>query len=106
MAYCVDRGAYGACALTELKNKAHARPTHACGVEYLRAYVKSLRRKIWMDFSPISGELTGKQVDRGRFVNLQVNEIKRKENEAQMREELIPSPQYGRQSVCTQFITR
>jgi hypothetical protein len=74
----VDRGAYGACALTELKNKAHAHSTRACGVEYLRACVKSLRRKIRMDFSPISGELTGKQVSRGRFVNLQVNEIKRK----------------------------
>jgi hypothetical protein len=77
----VDRGAYGACALTELKNKAHARPTRACGVEYPRACVKSPRRKIRMDFSPISGELTGKQVGRGRFVNLQVNEIKRKANE-------------------------
>jgi hypothetical protein len=105
-AYCVDRGAYGACALTELKRKAHARPTRACGVEYPRACVKSPRRKIRMDFSPISGELTGKQVGRGRFVNLQVNEIKRKANKAQMREELIPSPQYGRQSVCTQFVTR
>jgi hypothetical protein len=39
---------------------------------------KVLRRKIQMDFSSISGELTGKQVGRGRFVNLQVNEIKRK----------------------------
>jgi hypothetical protein len=58
-----------------------------------------------MDFSPISGELTGKQVGRGRFVILQVNEIKRKENKAQMREELIPSPQYVRQSVCTQLVT-
>jgi hypothetical protein len=28
-------------------------------------------------------------------VNLQFNEIKRKSNKAQMREELIPSPQYG-----------
>jgi hypothetical protein len=94
MASYVDRGAYGACVLTELKNKARARPTRACGVEYLCACVKSPRRKIRMDFSPISGELTGKQVDRGRFVNLQVNEIKRKANKAQMREELIPSPQY------------
>jgi hypothetical protein len=92
VAYYVDRGAYGACALTELKIKAHAHPTHACGVEYPRAYVKSPRRKIRMDFSPISGELTGKQVGRGRLVNLQVNEIKRKENKAQMREELVPSP--------------
>jgi hypothetical protein len=72
-----------------------------------RAPVSKVREeKIWMDFSPISGELTGKQVGRGRFVNLQVNEIKRKENKAQMREELIPSPQYGRQSVCTQFVTK
>jgi hypothetical protein len=57
-AYCVDRGAYGACARTELKRKAHARPTRACGQEYPRACVKSPRRKIRMDFSPISGELT------------------------------------------------
>jgi hypothetical protein len=58
-----------------------------------------------MDFSPISGELTGKQVGKGRFVNLQVKEIKRKANKAQMREGLIPFPQYGRQSVRTLFIT-
>ena len=45
-----------------------------------------------MNFSPISGELTGKQVSRGRFVNLQVNESKRKANKAQMREEFIPFP--------------
>jgi hypothetical protein len=38
-------------------------------------------------------------------VNLQVSEIKRKSNEAQMREEFIPIPQYGRQSVCTLFVT-
>jgi hypothetical protein len=68
--HCVDRGAYGACALTELKKKAHARrektvaqaharTMRACGVEYPRACVKSPRRKIRMDFSPISGELTG-----------------------------------------------
>jgi len=75
----VDRGTYGACALIELNNKAHARPTRACGVKYPHACVKSLRRKIRMDFSPISGDFTGKQVGRGRFVNLQVNEIKRKE---------------------------
>jgi hypothetical protein len=75
----VDRGAYGTCTLTELKNKMHARLTRACGVEYSRACVKYPRREIQMDFSPISGELTGKQVGIGRFVNLQVNEIKRKE---------------------------
>jgi hypothetical protein len=91
MAYYVDRGAYGACALTELRIKAPTCPTRAC--------VKNPRRKIQMDFSPISGELTGKQVGRGRFMNLQVNEIKRKANKAQMREELIPSPQWSRQSV-------
>ena len=102
----MDRGVYGAYTLTELKNKAHACPTRACEVEYLHACVKSLRRKIRMDFSPISDDLTGKQVGRGRFVNLRVNEIKRKTNKAQMREELIPTPQYGRQSICTQFITR
>jgi hypothetical protein len=101
----VDRGAFGACALTELKRKAHARPTRACGQENPRACVKSPRRKIRMDFSPISGELAVKQVGRGRFVNLQVNKSKRKANKAQMREELIPSPQYGRQSVCTLFVT-
>jgi hypothetical protein len=61
-AYCVDRGAYGACALTELKQKAHARSMRACGVKYPHAYVKSPRRKIRMDFSPIFGDLTAKQV--------------------------------------------
>jgi hypothetical protein len=81
------------------------RLTRACGQENPRACVKSMRRKIRMDFSPISGELAIKQVGRGRFVNLQVNKNKRKENKAQMREELIPSPQYGHQSVCTQFVT-
>jgi hypothetical protein len=65
---------------------------------------KSLGRKFRIDFSPISDELTVNQVGRGRFVNLQVNEIKRKANEAQMREEIIPSPQYGRQSVCTLLV--
>ena len=95
-----------ACAQKEGDEQAHARTMRVCGVEYPRAYDKSLRRKIQMDFSPISGELAGKQVGWGRFVNLQVNEIKRKANKAQMREELIPSSQYGRQSVCTQFITR
>jgi hypothetical protein len=58
----VDRGTYGACALTELKNKVPARPTRVCGVKYPRVCVKSPRRKIQMDFSPISGELIGKQV--------------------------------------------
>ena len=61
-------------------------------------------RKIRIDFSLISDELTVNQVGRGRFVHLQVSEIKRKANEAQMREEFIPSPQYGRQSVCTLFV--
>jgi hypothetical protein len=37
-------------------------------------------------------------------LNLQVSEIKRKANEAQMREELYQTPQYGRQSVCTLFV--
>jgi hypothetical protein len=37
-------------------------------------------------------------------MNLQVSKSKRKENEAQMREELYQSPQYGRQSVCTLFV--
>jgi hypothetical protein len=73
----VDRGAFGACALTELKRKAHARSTRACGQKNPRACVKSPRRKIRMDFSPISGELAGKQVGRGRFVNLQVNKSKK-----------------------------
>jgi hypothetical protein len=104
-ASCVDRGAFGACALAELKRNAHARPTRACVQENPRACVKSPRRKIRMDFSPISGELAGKQVGRGRFVNLQVNKSKRKANKAQMREEFIPSPQYGRQSVCTLLVT-
>jgi hypothetical protein len=105
-ASCVDRGAYGTYALTKLKDKVPACPTRACGVKYPSACVKNPRRKIRMDFSPISGELTDKQVDKGRFVNLQVNEIKRKENKAQMREELIPSPQWSHQSICTQFVTR
>jgi hypothetical protein len=65
---------------------------------------KSPGRKIRIDFSPISDESTVNQVGRGRFVNLQVSEIKRKANEAQMREEFIPSPQYGRQSVCTLLV--
>ena len=73
----MDRSACGACARTELKVKAHVLPTRACGQENPRTCVKSPRRKIQMDFSPISDELTGKQVGRGRFVNLQVNEIKK-----------------------------
>ena len=68
-----------ACTQRENIAQVHARTMPTCGVEYPRTYVKSPRRKIRMDFSPISGELTGKQVGRGRFVNLQVNEIKRKE---------------------------
>jgi hypothetical protein len=65
---------------------------------------QKVREKFRIDFSSISDELTVNQVGRGRFVNLQVSEIKRKANEAQMREEFIPSPQYSRQSVCTLFI--
>jgi hypothetical protein len=56
-----------------MNRKAHARPTRACGQKNTRACVKSPRRKIRMDFSPISGELTVKQVGKGRFLNLQVN---------------------------------
>jgi hypothetical protein len=88
-----------------IEEKSACAPDARLWGKYLRACVKSPRRKIRMDFSPISGELAGKQVGRGRFVNLQVNKRKRKANKAQMREELIPSPQYGRQSVCTQFVT-
>jgi hypothetical protein len=63
----------------------------ACGWEYPRACVKKPGKKIRIDFSPILDELTVNQVGRGRFVNLQVSEIKRKANEAQMREEFIPN---------------
>jgi hypothetical protein len=84
--------------------KALTRPMRACGWEYPRACVKKSGKEIRIDFSQISDELTVNQVGRGRFVNLQVSEIKRKANEAQMREEFIPSPQYGRQSVCTLLV--
>ena len=59
---------------------------HACGWQYPRACVKKSGKKIRINFSPISDELTVNQVGRGQFVNLQVSEIKRKANEAQMRE--------------------
>jgi hypothetical protein len=62
-----------------------------CGWEYLCACVKKSEKEIRIDFSQISDELTVNQVGRGRFVNLQVSEIKRKANEAQMREEFIPT---------------
>jgi hypothetical protein len=86
------------------REKALKRTMRACGWENPRACVKKSGKKIRIDFSPISDELTVNQVGRGRFVNLQVSEIKRKANEAQMREEFIPTPQYGRQSVCTLFV--
>jgi hypothetical protein len=103
--HCVDRGAFGACAQdkTEEKKRLSARCAPVGGNTRAPAS-KSPGRKIRIDFSPISDELTVNQVGRGRFVNLQVSEIKRKANEAQMREEFIPSPQYGRQSVCTLFV--
>jgi hypothetical protein len=59
------------------KQSACAPDVHLWGGIPARLCQKS-EKKIWMNFSPISGELTGKQVGRGRFVNLQVNEIKRK----------------------------
>jgi hypothetical protein len=73
------------------REKALKRTMRACGWEYPRACVKKSGKKIRIDFSPISDELTVNQVGRGRFVHLQVSEIKRKANEAQMREEFIPN---------------
>jgi len=53
---------------------------------------KKVREKIRIDFSSIVDKLTVNQVGRGRFLNLQVSEIKRKANEAQMREEFTKLP--------------
>jgi hypothetical protein len=69
MASSVDRGAYGACALTVLKTKAHvhgkrdvtqvhARQMHVCGLEYPRICDKLPRKKLRMDFYQFSCELT------------------------------------------------
>jgi hypothetical protein len=73
----MDRGAFGACARTVLKTKAHAR---VCVVENPRACDKLLRKKFRMDFSRFSCESTVQQVGGGRFVSLQVNKTKRKAN--------------------------
>ena len=74
------------------REKALKHTMRACGWWYPRAWVKKSGKKIRINFSPISDELTVNQVGWGRFVNLQVSEINRKANEAQMREEFIPSP--------------
>jgi hypothetical protein len=73
--HCVDRGAFGACARTRDEQRKMHRHAHDARLwaGKPRACVKSPRRKIRMDFSPISGELTVKQVGKGRFLNLQVN---------------------------------
>ena len=92
---CADR--------TEEKKRLSARRAPVGGNTRAPAS-KSPRRKFRINFSPISDELTVNQVGRGLFVNLQVSEIKRKANEAQTREEFIPSPQYGRQYVYTLFV--
>jgi len=77
---CADR--------TEEKQRLSTRRAPVGGNTRVPA-TKSSGRNIRIDFSPISDELTINQVGRGRFVNLQVSEIKRKANEAQMREEFI-----------------
>jgi hypothetical protein len=101
----VDRGAFLCLRAdkTEEKQRLSARCAPV-GCRTRAPASKSPGRKFRIDFSPISDESTVNQVGRGRFLNLQVSEIKRKANEAQMREEFIPSPQYGRQSVCTLFV--
>ena len=86
------------------EKKCFKRTMRACGWQNPRVCIKKSGKKIRIDFSPIYDELTVNQVSRGRFVHLQVSEIKRKANEAQMREEFISIPQYGRQSVCTLFV--
>ena len=48
-----------ACAQRENVSQAHACTMRACGVEEPRACDKKPRRKIQMDFSQSSGELTG-----------------------------------------------
>jgi hypothetical protein len=48
-----------ACAQKETTEQAHARTMHIYGVEYPRAFDKRPRRKIRMDFSQFSCELTG-----------------------------------------------
>jgi hypothetical protein len=73
----MDIGAFGACARTVLKTKAHA---HVCVVENPRACDKLMRKKFRMDFSRFSYELTDQQVGGGQFVSLQVNKTKRKAN--------------------------
>jgi hypothetical protein len=43
-AYCVDRGTYGACALTNLKQKAHARDARLWGEIPVRLSQKSEKK--------------------------------------------------------------
>jgi hypothetical protein len=103
--HCVDRGAF--LRLRADKTKEKQRLSARCAPVGCRTRAptsKHLGRKFWIDFSPISDESTVTQVDRGRFLNLQVSEIKRKANEAQNEGGIYQTPQYGRQSVCTLFV--
>jgi hypothetical protein len=61
-ASCVDRGAFGAYAQAEQREKALKRTMRACGWVYPRACVKKSGKKFRIDFSPISDELAGMQV--------------------------------------------
>jgi hypothetical protein len=83
------------CACAQTKQKRNKRLSARCAPVGWRTRApasKSPGRKFRIDFSPISDESTVNQVGRGRFLNLQVSEIKRKANEAQMREEFTKLP--------------
>ena len=80
-----------ACARTKQKRKSAYAHNARLWVAIPARLRQKVREKIRVDFSSIADELTVNQVGRGRFLNLQVSEIKRKANEAQMREEFIPN---------------